>query len=157
MEDRHTAFRIVAVDPAIASAVRTERRDAFGNHLAVRRDDARHQCRSCLELTEPGEGFILFSHRPFAEPQPYAETGPVFVHERECRPYARAEEYPPEFPRTNVVLRGYGEGHEIVDARLVADGLVEGAIAELFEDPAVSYLHARNAAYGCFMFRIERG
>ena len=156
MRDRNSALKIVPVDPEIASAVRRERRDSFGNALAVRRDDARHQCRSCLELTRPGEGFILFAHRPFAGPQPYAEVGPVFIHERECRPYGDAGSYPPEFPRTNVVLRAYGETDEIVDARLVTLHPVEEVIAELFEDPSVSYLHARNAAYGCFMFRIER-
>jgi hypothetical protein len=154
--DEH-AFKIVSIDSELARAARSELRDRFGNELAVRRDEARHQCRSCLELTRPGEGFLLLAHRPFAEPQPYAEVGPVFVHERECRPYERHGEYPPEFPRANVVLRGYGEGGEIVDARLVLGQPVEEAISELFENPSIAYLHARNAAYGCFMFRIERG
>ena len=29
-------------------------------------------------------------------------------------------------------------------------------IAELLANERVAYLHARNSAYGCFMFRIDR-
>jgi hypothetical protein len=29
-------------------------------------------------------------------------------------------------------------------------------LAELFADPQVAYVHARNLTYGCYMFRVER-
>ena len=131
-------------------------KDDFGHSLSVRRDSSPHQCRACLRLTEPGEGCILLSYSPFTSDQPYAEVGPIFIHERECRPYEDDREYPVEFPREAVVLRAYDERDEIEDAELVGKQPVEHVIARLFENPRVSYLHARNSTWGCFMFRIDR-
>ena len=131
-------------------------KDDFGHALSVRRDSSRHQCRACLRLTEPEEGCILLSYSPFTSDQPYAEVGPIFIHERECRPYEDTREYPAEFPREAVVLRAYNDRDEIEEAAFVGNRPVEEAIASLFENPHVSYLHARNSTYGCFMFRIDR-
>lgn len=131
-------------------------KDDFGHVLSVRHDSSRHQCRACLNLTEPGEGFILLSYSPFTSDQPYAEVGPIFIHERECRLYEESQEYPATFPREAVVLRAYNERDEIEGAGFVGKRPVEEAIARLFENPRIAYLHARNSTYGCFMFRIDR-
>jgi hypothetical protein len=37
----------------------------------------------------------------------------------------------------------------------LSDDVAEKARAQ-FEDPAVAYLHAHNAAYGCYAARIDR-
>lgn len=149
-------FRVSPLTPSFATRIRRDMKDAHGHALAVRRDALRHQCRACLRLTKPGEGFILLSYSPFASDQPYAEVGPIFIHEKECRFDEDAGAYPGEFPREAMVLRAYGAGDEIVDAALVNGRPVEDVIAEFFENPRVAYLHARNGAYGCFMFRIDR-
>lgn len=150
-------YRIIPLAHAIATAARSSRVDQFGNRLAVLCDGQPHQCRVCLELSKPDEGVILIAHSPFASRQPYAEIGPVFIHERECTPYRDVHRYPPEFPHQAVVLRAYNEGDAIVGAEVVGERDVERVIAELFENEATTYLHARNLAYGCFMFQIERG
>ncbi len=136
--------------------IRQNRVDRFGNTLTILRDGKHHQCRVCLTLSQPDEGVILFAHQPFDSKQPYAETGPIFIHERDCLPYQNAEVYPPEFPRSAVVLRAYNEKDQIVGATAVGERLVEEVIAELFADSVIAYLHARNLGYGCYMFRIER-
>jgi hypothetical protein len=153
MNDR---FRVVPLDAELARRVRKTRLDVAGNAVQARRDAARHQCRLCLTLTAPEEPYLALSHQPFDSPGPFAERGPVYLHERECEPYRDASVYPPEFPRREVVLRAYGHDHEIEDARLPGERPVEDVIAELLADERVAYLHARNAAYGCFMFRIDR-
>jgi hypothetical protein len=150
-------YRIISLTDDIAIAARSLRIDQFGNRLSVLRDGQPHQCRVCLHLSKPDEGVILMAHSPFASKQPYAETGPVFIHERECMPYRQVDIYPPEFPHKAVVLRAYDECDAIVGAEVVGERNVECVIAELFESQAITYLHARNLAYGCFMFRIERG
>jgi hypothetical protein len=149
-------FTISPLSRDVTSRIRSAMKDDFGHTLSVRRDSSPHQCRACLRLTEPGEGVVLFSYSPFESDQPYAEVGPIFIHERECRPYGEIEEYPATFPRDAVVLRAYDERDEIEDAAFVGRRPVEQAIARLFENPRVSYLHARNSTYGCFMFRIDR-
>jgi hypothetical protein len=151
-----STYRIIPLAYDIATAARASRVDEFGNQLSVLRDSNPHQCRVCLKLSKPDEGVILIAHRPFASKQPYAETGPVFIHERECTPYTDVRNYPVEFPHHDVVLRAYDEGDRIVDAEVVGERQVERVIADLFENQAITYMHARNLAYGCFMFRIER-
>jgi hypothetical protein len=150
------AFRISPLPAEFVSIVRNTRRDLHGHEVAVRIDQGRHQCRSCLRLTEPNERYWLFSYTPFDSDQPYAETGPIFIHDRECDPYSAIAEYPPEFPRHHAVLRAYNAADEIEDAKLVGERRVEEVIAELFENSCVAYIHARNSEYGCFMFRIDR-
>jgi hypothetical protein len=151
-----STYRIIPLAQSIASAARRTRIDQFGNRLSVLRDGQPHQCRVCLELSKPDEGVILFAHSPFATQQPYAETGPVFIHERESTPYKNIDQYPPQFPHRAVVLRAYNCEDAIVDAEAVGEREVEQVIAELFEREEIAYLHARNLAYGCFMFAINR-
>ncbi len=149
-------FRVSPLPPDIVRQARRSRTDAFGNDLVERRDDDRHQCRSCLRLTEPGEPYLALAHRPFPTAHPFAETGPIYVHARACAPYSDSHEYPAKFPRQEVVLRAYGSNDEITDARFVGERRVEEVIGELLDDGRNAYLHARNSTYGCFMFRIDR-
>ncbi|MEW6129363.1 MAG: DUF1203 domain-containing protein [Acidobacteriota bacterium] len=149
-------FKIISIPSEVATKARESQRDVFDNLLAVLRDGERHQCRVCLKLSQPDEGVILMAHQPFLSRQPYAEVGPVFIHERSCEPYADINNYPPEFPRREVVLRAYNAEDRIVDAQAVRARQVEEVIAEMFTNSEIAYLHARNLGYGCYMFRIER-
>jgi hypothetical protein len=148
-------YRVIAMDSAEAAALRATRRDDEGNPVEVRRDGQPHQCRHCLRLSAPDEAVLLSSYRPFPGAQPYAERGPVFVHERACVQHDGGG-YPAEFPRRAVVLRAYDAAHAMIAAEVVGERPVEGVIGDLLRDPRVAYLHARNAAEGCYMFRIER-
>jgi hypothetical protein len=143
------AYRIVAVPSAFADAVRSGRIPSVPTL-----DGGRHQCRHCLTLSTPDETVLLASYSPFGTEQPYAERGPVFVHERPCARYAE-DAYPPDFPKRRAVIRAYDSGERLRDARVVGDADVENVIAELLAGPETAFLHARNVAEGCFMFRIE--
>ncbi len=151
-----TAFRVMPLDPALVRRMRGGGVDVRGAEATVRRDASPHQCRSCLRLTAPDEEYLLFSHRPFTLDSAYAEVGPIFIHRRECEPYAPGAGYPAEMPRKTATLRAYGETDQIVDAEVVTDGDTDSAIDRLLADPQVAYLHARNADWGCYIFRIER-
>ena len=153
---KENAFHIRALSPEFAAGIRSSRKDRRGHDVSVRSDAGRHQCRACLRLTSPGERHLLLSYSPFASEHPYVETGPIFIHERECEPYASGAGYPPEFPRHDVVLRAYSAAEEIEDARLVGPRRVEDVISELLASDRVAHIHARNSEYGCFMFRIDR-
>ena len=43
----------------------------------------------------------------------------------------------------------------MVDARLVEGSALAAAIAELFANRKVAYLHAHYATFGCFAARVE--
>jgi hypothetical protein len=152
----HNNFRIVPLSQEVAQGARQSRRDSFGNALSVLRDGQPHQCRFCLQMSLADEGVILLAYRPFADSQPYAEVGPIFVHEKDCDAYQDAGAYPPGFPRKAVVLRAYNDRDQIVGAQAVGERQVEEVIAEMFDDQKTAYLHARNLGYGCYMFRIDR-
>ncbi len=88
--------------------------------------------------------------------QPYAERGPVFVHERDCPRYPDDGPYPVGFPKKSVVFRAYDTAETQLESRVVGDAGVDAVIGALFSDSRAAFLHARNVAEGCFMFRIER-
>jgi hypothetical protein len=152
---KENTFRVSPLSEDFVREIRSTREDRRGNEVSLRSDPGRHQCRACLRLTEPGERHLLLSYTPFESDHAYAETGPIFIHERECEPYA-ADGYPSEFPHHDVALRAYRATHEIADGRLVGSDRVEDVIHDLFANDGVAYIHARNGGYGCFMFRIDR-
>ncbi len=61
--------------------------DERGHRIETLRDEGLHQCRVCLELTEPGEPYLLGFYTPLARDSAYAETGPIFIHQKSCRPW----------------------------------------------------------------------
>jgi|SRR5450830_1936997 hypothetical protein len=156
MKKKRTNYRISPLPGEIVARVRAERIDSAGHAVVSRLDGERHQCRACLRLTNSDEPVLLISHSPFESRQPYAERGPVFIHERECTPPPDPTAYPAEFPHHDVVLRAYNGKDEIEGAQLVGPRDVEEVIGTLLANPGVAYIHARNSAYGCYMFRIDR-
>jgi hypothetical protein len=44
-------------------------------------------CRHCLGLIAEGQEKLILAYRPFDAPQPYAETGPIFLHGGACERY----------------------------------------------------------------------
>ncbi|MFE1285275.1 DUF1203 domain-containing protein [Streptomyces sp. NPDC058751] len=119
--------------------------------------------RCCLRRSEPGERVALVSYAPLrrwaretgAEPGPYDETGPVFVHAEECAGPATDA-----LPFTNArrVVRRYSARGRILGGRLVeAPDAFGDAFAEAFADPEVALLHVRAVEYGCFLYEVRRG
>ena len=42
-------------------------------------DGGDNPCRHCLTEIPEGRGMLVLAHRPFTTPQPYAESGPIFL------------------------------------------------------------------------------
>ena len=42
------------------------------------------------------------------------------------------------------------------EARLAPPDTADAAIRDLFADARIAYIHAHNAAHGCFAARVER-
>ncbi|HMD03101.1 MAG TPA: DUF1203 domain-containing protein [Candidatus Baltobacteraceae bacterium] len=113
-------------------------------------------CRHCLRESQPGERLALTGYRPFDAPNPYAETGPIFLHADGCERYAAQSVLPENYRTRPLVLRAYDARHWIADAKLAAPGAFEETLAALLAGEGVSYVHARHVAYGCYAFRVER-
>ena len=98
---------------------------------------------------------ILFPFESIPAGRPYSETGPIFVHERECERYLDTQTYPAEF-RNGRVLRAYNAKRDMIDAAVVNGEGPEAVIEKLFGNPETDFIHARSVTRGCYTFAIER-
>lgn len=151
-------FHVDALRPERLEAIRRSGLDHGGNPLgsAIEAEGA-EPLRCCLRLAEPGERLLLISYRPFDLPGPYAEVGPVFVHSEPCDGYPSDGGYPEDFRDRRQVLRCYDSTGRIIGARLCdASDDIEAAIADLFADESVAWIHTRNVLFGCYMLQLRR-
>jgi hypothetical protein len=114
-------------------------------------------CRHCLKNVAAGEPYLIFAYRPFPGPQPFAETGPIFLHAEECeRAPSRAE--PPEMLASpDYIVRGYGEDDRIVygTGAVVPTVEIAGRAEALLSRDDVAYVHVRSARNNCYQCRID--
>ncbi|MEM7428761.1 MAG: DUF1203 domain-containing protein [Pseudomonadota bacterium] len=115
-------------------------------------------CRHCLRQIGRGEEYLILSHRPFPEAQPYAEQGPIFLHARACLAHVSDGSVPEMLDSPHYILRGYCEGNRIVygSGLIVPTAEIPKAAAALLADGAIAYAHVRSASNNCYQCRIER-
>ena len=114
-------------------------------------------CRHCLGLIADGEPKLVLSHRPFEASQPYAEAGPIFLHQAACSRY-ESNELPRWFAFLDpAAIRGYGADDWIRydTGRIVRGVELAEAAASILEDQSISYVHIRSK-FGCFQCRVDR-
>lgn len=132
--------------------------DANGQKPLLRiAEGLQNPCRHCLQLIPEGHEKLVLSYRPFDEPQPYAETGPIFLHNVECTQY-ESDSLPDWFKYLDpAILRGYDDKHWIrYDTGVVAPGAKLSDICkQILSDESVSYVHIRSK-FNCFQCQVER-
>ncbi|MFJ8943366.1 DUF1203 domain-containing protein [Streptomyces sp. NPDC102395] len=119
--------------------------------------------RCCLRRSEPGERLALVSYAPLrrwaagtgADPGPYDEQGPVFVHAGPCPGPASGDTLP--FGDAHRTVRRYSAAGRILGGALVPAGGLAEAFRKAFDDPAVALVHVRAVEYGCFLYEVRRG
>ena len=116
-------------------------------------------CRHCLTRVAKGEPYLVLAHRPFPDDQPYAETGPIFLHANPCARFAGGDAVPEILTeRPEFVMRGYNSHNRIVYEScsvVPGDRIREDAERQL-DLPQVEYLHVRARASTCYQCRIDR-
>ena len=113
-----------------------------------------YPCRRCLQDAEPGEALLLLGYDPFLGASPYAGPGPIYVHERECTPFA-GPGILDQLTRRLLSVRAYDAGHMLVQAEVTEGTELEPVAKRLFSHPAAAYLHIHNARPGCFAARLN--
>jgi len=133
--------------------------DAYG-HAPERRvsDGDGVPCRHCLEDVAAGETYLVVAHRPFDTLQPYAETGPIFLHANECERAPAGQARPSMLASPDYIVRGYDVEERIVyGTGAVTPTRDIAAYAEkLLSDSRVAFVHIRSARNNCFQCRVER-
>lgn len=114
-------------------------------------------CRHCMQLIAEGDEKLVLAWRPFEHAQPYAETGPVFLHAASCPRYD-SDRMPDWFVFLEpAVVRGYDCQDWIrYDTGQVIPGAdLDQVCRSILEDEAIAYVHVRSR-FGCFQCRVDR-
>ncbi|NLS03443.1 DUF1203 domain-containing protein [Rhizobium sp. P32RR-XVIII] len=154
-----TDIRFSAMPTADAENLWSGGTDAYGfPPETMVSDGPGHPCRHCLRNIDAGEELLVFAYRPFPELQPYAETGPVFLHKERCERYAAEEVLPPVLTSPDFIVRGYNAENRIVygtgAVTLTPD--IRAYAAKLLDRPEIAYVHVRSARNNCFQCRIDK-
>jgi hypothetical protein len=150
--------RFTALPTGIARAYRTGAPDA--NRMPAERsvsDGGGNPCRHCLDEIPKGAGMLILAYRPFPSPQPYAETGPIFLCADDCRRW-EGDGLPPVLNnRASHLIKGYGGDDRIAygTGRIAPIAALAEDAAALFDDARVRYGHVRSATNNCYTCRIE--
>jgi len=135
--------------------------DAYGQMPERRTSDGGGvPCRHCLRNVAAGEPYLVLAYRPFPALQPYAETGPIFLHAGECERASPGAECPEILiASSNYIVRGYGADDRIVygTGGVVRTGEITDWAQALFARGDVAYVHVRSARNNCYQCRIGRG
>jgi len=154
-----SSIRFIAMPTTLARHYQDGGADANGQTPEVHVSDGDGMpCRHCLENIKSGDKYLILSHRPFPAPQPYAETGPIFVHADPCERYPETADMPQMFRETrDYILRGYSCHDRIVygTGGVVAAADIPNRASELLGRDDVAYVHMRSARNNCFQCRIE--
>jgi hypothetical protein len=130
---------------------------AARNAIRVRASSSRgYPCRVSLTDADEGDDLILLNHVTHDVATPYRTAYAIYVRANAVAPAPFIDETPPVFEGRPLSLRGFDAAGMLRDARLAAPGEADGAIRALFERADIAYIHAHNAAHGCFAARIDR-
>lgn len=113
-------------------------------------------CRVSLVDADEGDDIILLNHVTHDVVTPYRTAYAIYVRAVAEDAPAYVDETPPVFEGRPLSLRGFDAAGMLRDARLAAPGEADAAIRALFERDDIAYIHAHNAAHGCFAARVDR-
>lgn len=151
-------IRFVPLPTETVRALQAGEPDAHGQRPERRISDGNGvPCRHCLAQVPAGQGYLVLAHRPFPAPQPYAETGPIFLCADACEP-GGGTELPAMLASAQYIVRGYGADDRIVygTGGVVATPLIPDRCEELLARDDIAYVHVRSAANNCFQCRVDR-
>ena len=152
-------LRIAPLPADFLDRVRVQGVDDQGQPVRRLVAEGGEPCRDVLRRASAGEEIILASFCPVPQAGPYRELGPVFVLaapsdepvERDGLLLGR-----PGYFNAEYVIRAYGHGGDILDARRVATADGPRQVADLLSGPEVAWVDARFPLMGCFACRVQR-
>lgn len=115
-----------------------------------------YPCRITLQDAQPGESVLLLNHESHSAPTPYRSAYAIFVREAADATLQVQDGLPPVLRGRPIALRIFNDQGMLIGADLSRDEALDSAIRKTFENPAAAYIHAHNAAHGCFVARIDR-
>lgn len=156
-------FVIEGIDPKpFAGLFDADDADLAAAGAIRRRADAApgYPCRVTLEDAALGDTLLLVHYESHPAPTPYRSAYAIYVNEKATTPARYVDEIPPVMRRRPIALRIFDQDSMLIGADLVLGGTdgadVRDAILRAFDRPTAAYIHAHNAAHGCFAAAIRR-
>jgi hypothetical protein len=115
-----------------------------------------YPCRITLEDAEPGETLILLNHVSHDVATPYRSAYAIYIREVATKTAMFGDELPPVFANRPMAFRAFDAGGMLRNAALALPGEADAKIRALFDQAEIAYLHAHNAAHGCYSAKVER-
>jgi hypothetical protein len=112
-------------------------------------------CRISLTDAPVGAEVILVNYEHQSADTPYRSRHAIYVREGE-ETYDAIDQVPEQLRIRTLSLRAFDDSGFIRAADLVAGTALEAALDQLLDDPAVAYVQAHFAKFGCYAARIER-
>lgn len=129
---------------------------AIGAMRTVATNKPGFPCRVSLEDAEPGEELILTHHVSHDVDTPFRMAHAIYIREDAKQADVLTDAVPALFATRTLGLRGFNSEGMMKKALLALPGEADAQIRTLFDIPEIAYIHAHNAAYGCFLAAIER-
>ena len=117
--------------------------------------DRGYPCRISLEDARQGEELILLHHTSHDVATPYRSAYAIYVRQGVAAA-DHIDGLPPVFEGRPLAFRAFDATGMLRDARLAMPGEAEARIRDILANPEIAYIHAHNAAHGCFAARIDR-
>lgn len=153
-------YLIAGLDPAPFSSLyglSEEALAARGARRVVAAFAPGYPCRITLEDAPQGESVLLVHHISHDVATPYRSAYAIYVREWARTPARFLDEIPPAMRARPIALRHFTAEGDLAGASLAQGArAVADAIAAAFAHKEVAYLHAHNAAHGCFAAEIRR-
>ena len=149
-------FKIIPITKEYAQKIRSSMKDDFGHKLHTASLSGRALCRFCLADGGAEQKHILFSYLPVKNINPYAEVGPVYIHDN-CEQYLEVYGVPHDLTtRKFLTIRGYSAGQNLIKGYMAKGNEIVETIDKLFENAEVESIHINDASSGCFFLKIVR-
>ncbi|GIT93086.1 hypothetical protein JANAI62_35440 [Jannaschia pagri] len=100
---------------------------------------------------------LILAARPFPALQPYAELGPIFLHQKACKAWEGPGRPPILRTSPDYLVKGYTSDHRIRygTGDIVASGDLDHAIADRLARPDIAFVDVRSARNNCFLTRVR--
>jgi len=113
-------------------------------------------CRIGLRDAEPGETVLLLNHEHQPADTPYRSSYAIYVSQAAVGTWSARDTIPSAMRGRPIALRAFSGDGLLLAAEVATGDALEAAIERQLAVPGAAYLHAHNAAHGCFVARIDR-
>lgn len=114
-------------------------------------------CRVTLDDAEIGEHVLLLNFESHSVATPYRSAYAIYVREGAATAAEYRDEIPPVMRARPIAFRHFDKDGMLIGASLALKGDAREKITAAFADNNIAYLHAHNAAHGCFAAEVRRG